>query len=412
MKKSVKPSIVNGHLAAPGSKSYAQRALAAALLAPGRSVLHGLTWCDDVLAAAGVVRALGAVLDTEGATAVVDGGFAPRAATLHCGEAGLGIRMFTPIATLHDQPLTLTGEGSLLTRPVDMLAVPLRALGAEFTATNGCAPIRVCGPLRGGTAEVDGSVSSQMLTGLLLALPLAKSDTRLLVRDLKSTPYIDMTLEVMAAFGVEAEHTDYREFHVPGQQHYQPCEYRVEGDWSGAACLLAAGAIGGSVTLTGLQSDSAQADRDLLVALERSGARIAWQGGAITVSKGDLHAFEFDATNCPDLFPALAALAAHCAGSTVLHGASRLAHKESNRALALQRELGRLGVRIEVDGDCMTVQGGPVTGGEIDSCNDHRIAMAGAAVAVAAQGPVIIDGPDCVTKSYPDFFADFAAMLA
>jgi len=411
MKKSVKPSIVDGQLAAPGSKSYAQRAIAAALLAQGRSVLRGLTWCDDVRAAAGVAQALGASLQVDGSTAVVDGGFSPRNPVLHCGEAGLGIRMFTPIAALHDQPLTLTGEGSLLTRPVDMLAGPLRDLGAEFAATNGCPPIRVKGPLRGGKATVDGSISSQMLTGLLLALPLAARATRLHVQDLKSTPYIDMTLEVMAAFGVQAEHTDYREFRIPGGQSYQPREYDVEGDWSGAACLLAAGAIGGSVTLTGLRADSAQADRDLLTALERCGARITWNGAAVTVAKGELRAFLFDATDCPDLFPALAALAAHCEGRTVLRGVSRLAHKESNRALVLQQELGRLGVRIELDGDCMTVWGGPVTGGEIDSCNDHRIAMAGATVAVAAEGPVTIHDPECVAKSYPDFFADFAAML-
>jgi 3-phosphoshikimate 1-carboxyvinyltransferase len=351
-------------------------------------------------------------LEVKGSTAVVSGGFAPRQDLLHCGEAGLGLRMFTPIAALHNREITLTGEGSLLTRPADMLAGPLTALGASFEATNGCPPVRVKGPLRGGTAEVDGSISSQMLTGLLLALPMAKKNTCLHVRDLKSRPYIDMTLEVMEAFGIRASHKQYEEFRVPGRQKYQPCEYYVEGDWSGAACLLAAGAVAGSVSLTGLRPDSAQADRDLLTALERCGARIGWEGGTLTVAKGELRAFTFDATNCPDLFPALAALAAHCTGATVLHGASRLTHKESNRALVLQEQLGRLGVRIEVDGDCMTIHGGPVEGGEMDACNDHRIAMAGATVAVAAKGPVTVVGPECVAKSYPDFFTDFANMLA
>jgi 3-phosphoshikimate 1-carboxyvinyltransferase len=411
MKKSIKPSTVDGQLAAPGSKSYAQRALAASLLVDGRSLLHGLTWCDDVCAAAGVCQMLGASLEVKGSTVIVSGGFAPRNTTLHCGEAGLSLRMFTPIAALHDREMTVTGKGSLLVRPVDMLAGPLTSLGATFQATNGCAPIRVKGPLLGGTAEVDGSVSSQMLTGLLLALPLAAKDTLLQVRDLKSTPYIDMTLEVMKAFGVQAKHTDYQEFRVPGGQKYQPRDYYVEGDWSGAACLLAAGAIGGSVSLTGLRRDSSQADRDILIALERCGARVAWEKDALTVAKGELRAFAFDATDCPDLFPGLAALAAHCAGTTVLKGAARLTHKESNRALVLQRELGRLGVRIEVDGDEMAIHGGPVTGGEMDACNDHRIAMAGATVAVAAGGPVSIAGPECVAKSYPKFFTDFESML-
>lgn len=412
MMKSVRPSTVSGALAAPGSKSYAQRAIAAALLAKGRSVLHGLTWCDDVRAALGVARALGATADVTGSTATLDGGFAPRSAELHCGEAGLGLRMFTPIAALHDQDLTITGEGSLLTRPVHMLAGPLIALGAQFSATNGCAPVHVRGPLQGGRAEVDGSISSQMLTGLLLALPLAANDTCLQVRDLKSKPYIDMTLAVMADFGVTAEHTDFREFRIPGRQSYQPREYHVEGDWSGAACLLAAGAIGGTVSLTGLSPASAQADREVLLALERCGARIAWQNHVLTVAKGGLRAFEFDATNCPDLFPALAALAAHCTGSTVLRGASRLTHKESDRASVLQEQFGRLGVCIELDGDAMTIRGGPVADGEIDACNDHRIAMAGATIAVAAAGPVAIQDTECVAKSYPGFFADFAQLLA
>jgi 3-phosphoshikimate 1-carboxyvinyltransferase len=411
MKKSIRPSTVDGNLAAPGSKSYAQRALAASLLAKGRSLLHGLTWCDDVCAAAGVCQSLGASLEVKGSTVIVSGGFAPRNPTLHCGEAGLGLRMFTPIAALHDREITLTGKGSLLVRPIDMLAGPLTSLGATFEATDRCAPVRVRGPLRGGTADVDGSMSSQMLTGLLLALPLAATDTCLHVRDLKSIPYIDMTLEVMKAFGVQAKHDGYREFRVPGRQKYQPREYYVEGDWSGAACLLAAGAIGGSVALTGLRQDSSQADRDMLLALERCGAHIAWKKGTLTVTRGELRAFAFDATDCPDLFPGLAALAAHCSGATVLKGAKRLTHKESNRALVLQRELGRLGVRIEVDGDEMVVHGGPVAGGEMDACNDHRIAMAGAAVAVAASGPVTIVGPECVAKSYPGFFSDFESML-
>lgn len=410
MMKSVTPSPIRGALAAPGSKSHAQRAIAAALLARGRSVLRGLTWSDDVRAALGIAQTLGAETKVEDATAIINGGFAPRDNTLHCGEAGLAIRMFTPIAALHDRELTLTGEGSLLSRPVDMLARPLAQLGANFAATGGKPPIRVCGPLRGGVAQVDGSVSSQMLTGLLMALPLASSDTRLEVSDLKSTPYIDLTLAVMAEFGIHAEHTAYREFRIPGNQHYQPRECQIEGDWSGAACLLAAGAIGGEVALTGLRADSVQADRAMLDALRLAGARVAWNGDTLVVAKQDLWPFAFDATDCPDLFPALAALAAHCPGETHLRGASRLAHKESDRAKVLQTQLGRLHVRIDLDGDTMTVHGGPVAGGEIDACNDHRIAMAAAAVAVAADGPVHIQGPDCVAKSYPGFFADFAQL--
>jgi len=255
---------------------------------------------------------------------------------------------------------------------------------------------------------VDGSVSSQLLTGLLMALPRARGDSRLKVKDLKSTPYIDMTLELLERFGVFVQHAGYETFSIKGNQTYSCEEYSVEGDWSGAAFLLIAGAVGGSVTVTGLDIASPQADRKILDALRAAGAGVKLSGNTVEVVNKELRGFEFDATHCPDLFPPLVVLACNCTGTTVLTGVERLVHKESNRAAALEKEFSSLGAVIRIDGNRMEIDGVTLDGGVIDSHNDHRIAMAGAVAALNARGDVTVRGYECVAKSYPDFFEDLS----
>ncbi len=412
MRKSIVPSTIDGQVEAPASKSYAQRAIAAATLADGQSELLGLTLCDDTQAAMRVATALGAELHRQGRQLRLRGGLAPRADQLDCGEAGLCIRMFTPIAALHAGTLQLTGHGTLTRRPVDFVEAPLRQLGAQVETCAGKLPITVRGPLVGGQAEVDGSISSQFLTGLLLALPMATNDTTLLVHDLKSIPYIDMTLEVVRAFGGVIEHQHHARFHIRGNQRYTARQFAIEGDWSGAAALLVAGAIAGRATIAGLRPDSRQADRAILDALFAAGAKITLDRQAVTVAAAPLHGFAFDATDCPDLFPPLVALAAYCQGQTTLRGARRLLHKESNRAAALAEEFAKLGVPITCDDDHLHIVGRQPTGGTIDSRGDHRIAMAAAVAALHAQAPIHIDNPDCVAKSYPGFYDDLATLGA
>jgi 3-phosphoshikimate 1-carboxyvinyltransferase len=410
MEKSIKPSEVNGTVRAPASKSMLQRAIAAALLSKGRTKILDPTYSKDAKAALRVVETLGARVEADKDAIVINGGMKPKGTILNCGEAGLSIRMFAPIAALWHDELTLTGEGSLLSRPVSMIEGPLRTLGAAVSSTNGCPPLMVKGPLRGGEAEVDGSVSSQFLTGLLMALPKAAMDSRLTVLNLKSTPYIDMTLTLLEYFGIEVRHSNYEIFHIKGNQEYYCEEYRVEGDWSGAAFLLTAGATAGRVMVTGLDPESPQADREILTALRAAGASVQISGNAVEVEKRKLTAFEFDATHCPDLFPPLVALACNCEGTTIITGVERLVHKESNRAEALIKEFSTLGASIRVDGNRMEMDGGKLTGGMVDSHNDHRIAMALAVAALNAEGRVTIRGVECTAKSYPDFFADLAAI--
>ncbi|MCK5801403.1 MAG: 3-phosphoshikimate 1-carboxyvinyltransferase [Lentisphaeria bacterium] len=414
MQKLTTPSIVRGSVRAPASKSYMQRAIAAALLSEGQTTtILNPSGCDDVVAALSVAERLGATVERREDLVRIGGRFAPRDSTLHCGEAGLCIRLFASIAALHDGTLTMTGEGSLNKRPLDTLQAPLRALGASCDTVGGFAPVTVCGPLRGGTAHVCGKIGSQMLSGLLFALPRAENDSTLEVEGLQSTPYIDMTIHTLQDFGVTVAHEEYREFRIPGNQRYQsPGEYRVEGDWSGASFHLVAGAVAGSVTVEGLNPSSLQADRDIMDALALAGAKIEVMANAVSIAQASLAAFDFHAGNCPDLFPPLVALAAHCDGVSTIRGALRLTHKESNRALVLQREFGKLGIRVDVDGDVMQVHGGTVTGGTIDACGDHRIAMAGAVAALAAKGAVTVTGAECVDKSYPEFHDDLATLLA
>ena len=412
MIKTILPGTIDGTITAPVSKSYAQRAIAAALLDDGDTRLFNMGLCDDTAAALEVARRLGARVYYNDRYYIIRGGLYPRAQVLDIGESGLSTRLFTPIAALCSRPLTITGRGSILKRPVEPIEVPLRALGANITSDNGYLPLSVQGPLRGGEITIDGSFGSQFLTGLLMALPRATGDSIIHVDNLKSKPYIDMTIEVAKAFGVELSHENYETFHIKGGQTFHAVDYYIEGDWSGASCQLVAGALAGTVTVKNLKLDSLQADRVILDALRLAGAKVEITGtDEVTVSKDELKSFSFDAGDCPDLFPALVALAAKCKGRSVLKGTKRLTHKESDRAATLAEVFSTLGIKVDLsEEDTMIIEGGTIHGGRVSSHNDHRIAMAAAVAGVVAEGPVEIEDPEAVAKSYPDFWDDLAAI--
>lgn len=406
MDRSVPCGRVQGSLTPPSSKSYAQRALAVSLLAQGPTVLRKLDFCQDTLSALGCIHTLGAeVIEIDEHTLSIGGGLSPRESTLHVGESGLASRLFTPIAALANRPLRIVGRGSLLERPMQMMIEPLKQLGARVTDNHGYLPFEVCGPLVGGEAEVDGSVSSQFITGLLLALPMAATDTTLHVSKAVSTPYLDMTIDTAARFGVDIFHRDYAEFYIPGGQRYKGLDLTIEGDWSAAAMLLVAGAVAGEVCVENISALSKQADTAILDALARAGAEVIIEGDSITAKQRELHGFEFDATQCPDLFPALAALAATAEGETILYGTNRLTHKESNRAETIAEEFQKIGISVDIsEENVMRIRGGKIRATEVESHNDHRIAMALAVAALCSEGVMRIHGAECVAKSYPDFF--------
>jgi 3-phosphoshikimate 1-carboxyvinyltransferase len=410
MKKSVHPSRIEGTLVAPPSKSQMLRITAAALLAEGqRTRILNPSLCDDGVAGLLVAEGLGASVSISPDEVVIVGGLRPRTGLLDCAESGLCLRMFAAVAALRPEEIEITGRPSLLRRPAAMIEGPLRALGAVCRTREGFPPIFVRGPLRGGAAVVDGTVSSQFLSGLLLALPVAARDSRIEVGNLASKPYIEMTLRLLGERGIRIEHQDYTIFRIPSGQSYAGGDCRLEGDWSAAAALFVLGAVAGKIRVRGLDPDSAQADRRILEALESAGARVLRNFDGATVEKDDLKAFAFDATDAPDLIPSLAALACHARGTSVLRGAGRLRHKESDRAAALAQELGKLGGRVVVEDDALEITGGPMNGGIVESHGDHRIVMALAAAAAAARGAVTIDGAENTAKSYPRFFEDLAA---
>jgi 3-phosphoshikimate 1-carboxyvinyltransferase len=412
MERYVDPSAIKGTLKAPASKSMTQRAIAAALLTDGQSIIYNPSYCDDSLAAMSIAVGLGARVVPKVDELVVTGSVILKEPKLNCGESGLAIRMFSPIAALYPVEITMAGANSLKKRPMSMIEEALVQMGVRCTTNGGFLPLTIHGPLKGGRIEIDGSVSSQLLTGLLMALPLAAKDSIIKVKNLKSKPYIDMTLEILKSFGITIHNNDYMVFQIPGCQKYTPFNYTVEGDWSGGAFLLVAGAINGQIAVKGLSVESRQSDMAITGALKKAGAGITINENEIVISKSALKAFDFDATESPDLFPPLVALAAYCKGTSTIKGVSRLKFKESNRGVTLQTEFGKMGIKVDFDDDVMSVTGGEIQGAHVESHDDHRIAMAVAVAALGSKGRVFIRDSQCVAKSYPGFFDDLRQLGA
>ncbi|MBB1287147.1 3-phosphoshikimate 1-carboxyvinyltransferase [Flavisolibacter sp. BT320] len=412
MQVTVSPSKVNGIITAPASKSAMQRACAAALLRGGKTILQNPGISNDDNAALDIITQLGALVTKEDQTIVIESrGVNPVNDTIDCGESGLSARMFTSIAALSQTPIQVTGSGSLRKRPFSFFTETLPQLGVECRSQEGLLPLHIKGPLVPQNITVDGSLSSQFLTGLLFAFTAAKaSDVTITVDNLNSKPYIDLTLQVMKDFGLTIpQNNNYQSFYFPAQDNKtdkgESFSYTVEGDWSGGAFLLVAGAVAGDLVVKGLDVFSTQADKAILQALMQCGATISIEETQIHVRKSKLKPFHFNATDCPDLFPPLVALAAYCDGTSVIEGVHRLTHKESNRALTLQEEFGKMGVTITFQDDLMLIIGGEgVRGAQVHSRHDHRIAMACAVAALSAEGEVIIEEAEAVNKSYPQFW--------
>ena len=415
----IQPSQLTGIIQAAASKSSMQRACAAALVASGKSIIRNPGHSNDDKAALGIIENLGASFHEEaGDLQISSWGVKPISNEINCGESGLSIRMFTPLVALSDQEITINGTGSLITRPMDFFDEILPQLGVSVKSNNGKLPLKIRGPLKPRNIEIDGSLSSQFLTGLLLAYAASDaSDVTIKVNNLKSKPYIDLTLDVMKQFGLKVpENKNHEEYYFAATTHdsrLQTHNYTVEGDWSGAAFLLVAGAIAGPLIVKGLDTFSTQADKAILQALIDCGVGISIELEQIELRPKEMKAFHFNATECPDLFPPLVALAAYCNGKTVIEGVSRLAHKESNRGITLQEEFGKMGVQIDLQEDLMIVHGGSgLRGAKVHSHHDHRIAMACAVAALNANGSTEIEEADAVDKSYPDFYEHLKSMGA
>lgn len=409
----ITPHKLGGRLAVPASKSAAHRAVICAALAQGRSELSGVGLSEDIAATAGAMRALGAQLHLSDGRMSVEGmrgGPLPAGLHIDCNESGSTLRFLIPIALARGGDVIFTGSARLLSRPLDAYFAICEQDGIACEVQED--EIHFCGRLRGGDYTLPGNVSSQYVTGLLLALPLLEADSTIhITGPLESRGYVDMTLGWLRRAGIEVHNDGYRTFRIPGGQRYAPFDVSVEGDYSQAAFFLVADALGSSVTVSGLSPDSAQGDRAILDVIRRMGGQITEDVHGVRAAAHPLHGIEIDVCQIPDLVPVLAVLAAGAQGRTALVNAGRLRIKESDRLYTTARELNALGARIEEHADSLVIEGGhPLTGGICEAHNDHRIAMALAVASTVCTGPVTISGSGCVKKSYPHFWDDFASL--
>ena len=433
----------------PASKSFAQRAIVAAALAQGTSHLAGYSPCGDNESALAAARKLGARVTVNGSELEITGIGAFEnclsISEMPVGESGFLTRMLIPVlSVVADGPVRVTGEKTLLGRPLAGAHDIMASFGVRLVPENipeesrkgDCfIPLTVKGPLVPGRADVSGKGGSQLISGLLAALPLAGNRSTVYVHDPRSIPYMFITVDVLRKFGIEIGSEmeggdDFLQtqdwtlctgltFKMRGQQHYRAADFRIEGDWSGAANFLVAGAIFGDVEVEGLDTQSLQADISIMDILMDAGASMSQlEGdtpttGPIHVARAPLCAFETDLNNCPDLFPIVAVLAAFCPGESRIRGVERLRHKETDRAAAIVDMLTQMGVPVQVDEDEMTIEGmalpqrlltgNLLKGGRYTSHADHRMVMALKVAALGADGPVDIDDTACVAKSFPGF---------
>lgn len=433
-----------GPLPMPASKSFAQRAIVAAALAQGTSTLSGYTPCGDNESALAVAQALGATVEREGDQVKITGiGAQPGCLDLeeiHTGESGFLTRFVVPVlSALSEKPVRVTGEKTLLQRPLtdahDIMAaygVRLYPEGTNNRKQDCYLPLKVAGPLIPGRSDVSGKGGSQLISGLLAALPLTEEKSVVYVHEPRSIPYLFITVDVLKKFGIRIgsemeggedflETQDWSlctgiNFRIKGGQRYQAADFAIEADWSGAAPFLVAGAIFGDVEVSGLDTRSLQADISIMDVLMEAGASMSQLDGAdgpIHIKRAPLSPFRTDLNNCPDLFPVVAVLAAFCPGESHILGVERLRHKESDRAAAIEQALTQMGVPVHTEEDEMVIEGMGLTqrlatgkllkGGHFVSHADHRMVMALKLASLGADSPVVIDDTACVSKSFPTF---------
>lgn len=410
MTRELQPFEPAGTIRIQPSKSILHRALICAALADGTSTIRNFALSKDIEATMRVLEGLGhARFEYGNGLCTVRGGLRETPVDLlDCGESGTTLRLTFPLA-LDGRPHVFTGAGRLMERPFGPYEDVCRAQHIALErAGNG---IQVCGQLHSAAVYMPGNVSSQFISGLLLGFSQVSGVSQIIVTTpLESAPYVDLTRDMMAAFGaaVQAEGDT---FLVRGPQLMTPCSLAAEGDYSHAAFFAAAAALAGEVTLEGLRRDSNQGDRAILEIVQDAGADVEWSGQGVTVSKGTLRPFEVDVSQIPDLVPILAVLACGAQGRSTLNNAARLRFKESDRLAAMHEELSKMGAIVEERPDALVIDGsGRLRGGDVEAHNDHRIAMALAVASLLADAPVRIDGADSVSKSAPLFFEEWTSI--
>ncbi|MGN0450415.1 MAG: 3-phosphoshikimate 1-carboxyvinyltransferase [Ruminococcus sp.] len=403
------PFTPSGSVTAPPSKSDVHRAIICAALSKGVSTISPVALSNDIKATIGCIEALGAKTHIENNVLTVDGTelFSNKTATLDCGESGSTLRFFIPVAAVGGVNAAFIGSGRLPQRPIGIFTDFLPNFGVNCETAGGL-PLEISGKLQSGTFKIPGNVSSQFITGLLFALPLLENDSDIvLTSPIESVGYINMTIYTMSKFGVEIETTDFG-WHIKGNQSYKPCSYTTDGDWSQAAFFMVSGAINGSITVNGVNRDSAQGDRKIAEIISQFGAEVLQTDTSVTVKSGKMHAITIDASQIPDLVPVLAVCATFADGTTKIINAQRLRIKESDRLKTTASLINNLGGNVKELSDGLEITGvNKLSGGSADGCNDHRIIMSAAVCAAGLDGEIECSDAFSINKSYPEFFNDY-----
>ncbi len=411
----VEKSKIEGKIDAPSSKSMTHRALILSSLAHGKSKISAPLESDDTQTTSKVLEQLG-IEQVKEENWIIDGGtFREPECELFCGESGTTMRFMTAVSALVNGKCVLTGGPGLSKRPIGPLVDSLSKLGVDIKSTGGTPPVVVRGRglIPGGETTLRGDISSQFISALLLISPLAEKQTVINISTrLESKPYVNMTMEAMKAFGVKPQRDeDYSSFTSP-RESYKPTSFDVEGDWSSAAFLLAAGVLTGEVIAGNLNMDSPQADRQIINLLEKMGGNLEKGKNAVKASKSELKATRFDVRDCPDLFPIASVLCSTARGESILTGLKRLRIKESDRLKSMLTGLEGMGVETALEGDFLRIKGGKAVGSVIDPFDDHRIAMSFGVLGLVAEGKTIIKNSECVEKSYPEFWSHLESLGA
>lgn len=406
---------MRGRVRAPGSKAYTHRALLASLLSRGETVIQGASECDDAHKTLEAIRSLGAKVQTQRGRIVSYGTEKLTSPTnpIDCGESGATLRFLTAIAGTSSTRTTLMASERLARRPLKPLLAALESLGAKTTIRENRegSVIEIRGPLKGGEVSIPGDISSQFISGLLFAAPLAKTDVTVHVTGrLESRTYVEVSLDVLKKHGISIDVSG-NEFHIAAPQKYTGALHNVPGDFSSAAFVIAgAGIAGGDVKFSGLNAGSLEPDAVFLKVIDQVGLDVRNTGESLEVREGKLESFQFDATNNPDLVPPLEVLGCFTKGTSEIRGVRRLRHKETNRLETVPAELGKMGAKITVEGDVVKIRGEALVGRKLDSKHDHRVAMSCAIASLGATGNSSIDNAEAVAKSYPEFFQDLATL--
>jgi 3-phosphoshikimate 1-carboxyvinyltransferase len=406
----LKPTILNGNIITPPSKSMGHRAIICASLSKGQSIISNFDYSDDMIATIEAIISLGSQIECFDKHLVINGNltFSKKELFINCNESGSTLRFMIPITLTNKSKVTFIGQGELGKRPLDIYYNIFNQQGIHYEFKTDILDLKIEGILKNDNFEIAGNVSSQFISGLMFALPLLEGDSLItLTSPLESKAYLDLTIDMLKKYGIKIETINKHQYKILGKQDYKAINYTVEGDYSQASFFLVANALGNNISINGLKKDSLQGDKETIEVLKRMGCKFNLKDYKIS-NHQQLKATVIDGSQCPDVIPVLSVAASVAKGTTVIKNAKRLRIKECDRLKAMATELNKLGAKIQETEDGLIIEGVErLKGGEVSSWNDHRIAMSLAIASTICQEEVIINQPECVKKSYPNFWKDF-----